>query len=128
MTLPNADPIFAAIERMKTAHAVLDTVVDEYSKLETLLPEDKRRSENQGGELFIAPDDDPHWIDNQRRYNAASDGIDERAADLLKVRPTTISGVIALLRYAQDDSCWPDNFADDLLGHVADALEAMAEG
>jgi hypothetical protein len=124
------DPIFAHLERLQATWVELDVVVGEYSDLQQLLPPEKRESENRGGELTINPGDDPRWIDNQRRYRDVNDAIDDRSRELLDVRPTTVAGVVALLRYAQDQlnkgDMLVDELADELYGHVANALEAMA--
>jgi hypothetical protein len=122
------DPIFPALERLQATWAELDAVVGEQSRLEQLLPPEKQRSNNSGGELTIVPGDDPRWIDNQRQYRATFDAVDARERGLLEIRPTTTAGIVALLRYAQGQVDKGNTLIDELdqlYGHVADALDAL---
>jgi hypothetical protein len=61
--------------------------------------------------------DDPRWIDCQRAVVLAWKVQDEAAVALLNVRPTTLAGVTALLRYAVeanvDDQVWPAELLTD---------------
>jgi hypothetical protein len=116
------DPIFAAIEAHRTAMTTFNAVVDAQSELRS----STREYEALGGPL-------------DRAYDAQHDA----ALALLSVAPTTITGAVALLRYANEytetesgDDMWPDHPVTDdddarpwaffLHAHVADALEQIA--
>lgn len=138
-----ADPIFLAIDRVRTAEAGAETTCDEVAKLERLLPSKKRRSNNLGGGVNIDPNDDPRWVASVQRYRVVFDEVDAASLRLLDVRPTTVAGIIALLRYAHQYVTggreWPQQILEDgqtdeefgldfsvvLHKHVADALEVL---
>jgi hypothetical protein len=126
------DPIFAAIERHKAAELEYAADLDEQEQLEQTLPDDKRRSTSR---YDLNPDDDPRWLALCQRLDAASSAAQ---CDLLDIYPTTVEGLIALLRYADDCQAegkdWPQVEDDDgtsveflalLCRHAADALEEM---
>jgi hypothetical protein len=96
------DPIFAAIEAHSRAEAEFSAALGRLSDLENELPEERRRSEINMGVLAIVSEDDPLWIEFQRTVLAASKITDEAATNLLNTRPTTLAGVVAVLRYAYD--------------------------
>ena len=47
-------------------------------------------------------EDDPRWVDVQKFVVATCKTTDEAATQLLNTRPTTLAGVVAVLRYAYD--------------------------
>jgi hypothetical protein len=117
LAVPNQDPIFAAIGAHRAATAGVLAITEAHSALETELPTDKRRSiVTVCGEEIVATDD-PRWIDCQRAVVLAWKVQDETAVALLNVRPTTLAGVTALLRYAVeadvDDQVWPAELLTD---------------
>ena len=51
------------------------------------------------GEEIVATDD-PRWIDCERAVKLAFNTQDDAAVELVGVRPRTLAGITALLRYA----------------------------
>jgi hypothetical protein len=120
------DPIFAAIDRANATWAALDQICIEQGELEKLLPQEKRRTENCSSRLKIERGDDPRWIANQRQWRATSDAYDKRLKDLTRVRPTSVAGVAALLRYLEAYTAQNAfELIDELLANAAGALEAL---
>jgi hypothetical protein len=111
LAVPNQDPIFAAIGAHRAATAGVLAIVEAHDALETELPKNKRRSNITICGEEIVESDDPRWIDCERAVILAWKVQDEAAVALLNVRPTTLAGVTALLRYAVeanvDDQVWP---------------------
>ena len=109
------DPIFAAIERHKAAMVVYIATYRDGSDLEESLPRDRKRSRIFGSmpsdDDVIVATDDPRWIASERAYFVASEAADELAMALLEIRPTSVAGAAALLRYAteyvDDGHLWP---------------------
>jgi hypothetical protein len=110
----DADPIFAAIQRYRDASASFAALFE-----------------------MDLEDDDP-------RKAVAMDATSATADALLEIRPTTVEGVAALLRFAYEHEkgnhgVWPDGYVDDdgddgrfgyswsfmLHKHLAIALEAI---
>jgi hypothetical protein len=115
------DPIFAAIAAHKAAEQAYRDAILLTERLESELPEDMRQSDLP----HIVETDDPRWIAAERTTQATSEEEEECGAALLDVRPTTLSGLLSLLRYA--DECgrgrdWPDR----VVSAAAEALEALA--
>lgn len=138
------DPIFAALDQLKAAEIELTAACFENSDMEELLPPEVRRSEITAHKTNIVPTDDPRWIAAERRLRKAFVAVDECSLNLLDVRPTTIAGLSALLRFSyqyevEDGRQWPDNliphdkpdstlsvdFAVFLNLHAAQALDEM---
>jgi hypothetical protein len=121
MTMMNQDPIFAAIGAHRAATAGVLVIIKVHDALETELPNDKRRSLVTVWDEEIAATDDPRWIDCQRALILAWEVQDEAAVALLNIRPTTLAGVTALLRYTVDanvdDQVWPSDLLTDDAGN-----------
>ena len=111
------DPIFAAIENHKAANRNVEAVVSEHSRLESILPRDKRKSSISAWEEKIVETDDPLWIENERAVIRSFEAETDAACVLVSICPTTIAGIIALLRYAnaadKDGEAWPRELASD---------------
>src|SRR5262249_44582264 len=60
------DPIFAAIEAHRKAHAAFVAALDPESRLEETIPAGRRQSKNWSGELTIVETDAPEWIACQK--------------------------------------------------------------
>jgi hypothetical protein len=132
------DPIFAAVEAHRRAVAAHGEAVDTEMALEESLPDDRRRSLITIWEEKIVETDDPRWIASERARRAAVDTVDDLAMNLVKIEPTTIAGIEALLRYFADneDNIFPDGvdrddgseevFGTYLARHAADALRKIA--
>ena len=121
LAVPNQDPIFAAIGAHSAATAGVHAIIEAHNALETELPNDRRRlSVSVGGEEIVATGD-PRWIDCQRAVLRAWEAQDDAAVSLLNIRPTTLAGVTALLRYAVeanvDDQVWPAELLTDDAGN-----------
>ncbi len=100
--VPAVDPIYAAITAHKAAISAFSKAADARSALE------------------IANTDDPRWIDAEEKVRATSEAMDETALSILKVKPTTLEGAIAVLRYAVDHvdrfgemMGWPEDLRPD---------------
>lgn len=106
-----ADPIFAAIEAHKAAHAAFLLCVDRHCALEAELPKAQRQSMISIWEEKIVETDDPRWIEAEREWHNTSDAEEEAAAQLVSVLPTTKAGLCALLAHAvafdTDGEGWP---------------------
>jgi hypothetical protein len=115
------DLIFDAIERHRRAHAIWSAAVHREFKLE-----------GKDGANFI----ESQLVTEEKaieRHNAC--------VDLVTIYPTTIAGVIALLRYYAEhaaldgDTCWPEYLDDEgehehgeaLVRHAVAALERISE-
>ena len=100
-------------------------------------------------EEHIVETDDPRWIAAEENTLQTSDVMDDRACDLVNIKPTTIAGLAALLIYVatvekegDGDLAWPPGLVDEeedvgqrgkswscfLHSHLADSLQAMATG
>lgn len=107
------DPIFAAIERHRQSIAPWLAAV-EYE--------------------FGIDRNDPRHAEAERMTAEKQGNLLETCADLIRIYPTTIAGVVALLRYfaqsaADDRVYWPGRHTDyelDLARHAAAALERIA--
>jgi hypothetical protein len=134
------DPIFAAIENHKAAYNNVSALVSEHSQLERILPHDKRQSRVDVWREEIVETDDPRWIETERAIHNAFDAETDASCVLVSICPTTIAGVIALLRYAnavdKDGEAWPRELASDdgtktrswhyfLIEVIAEALPGM---
>ena len=121
------DPIFATIAAHQKAAAALIVALKHKWRLEDKL----------GGRAYDG--DDPKWIAAEKAEDAAWRARDAAALRLVRIKPTTTDGAIALLNYFADiggDDVPPiSDGAAEKLGapfgcllarHVARALERMA--
>jgi hypothetical protein len=106
------DPIFAAIERHRSAWVDWSTIVErEYGR--GLYHDDPRYAASEAA------------IDTKQAFRC------DRLDDLVQTYPTTIGGVVAFLKYYAetfelDETYWPDDYGDVVAGHAAAALERIA--
>lgn len=115
------DPIFDAIERHRRAHAIWSAAVHREITLE-----------GKNDVRFI----EPQLVTEEKAIERHNAGV-----DLVTIYPTTIAGVIALLRYYAEhasldgETCWP-GYSDDevehehgeaLVRHAVAALERISE-
>jgi hypothetical protein len=122
------DPIFAAIARHQAAEAAYSIVAKDNDQLEHLIPDDKQRGGLWCHELSLDPNDDPRWTAHLIALQRVGCELEEPKAELLDTVPTTMAGVIALVRYARErDACGDGCLAVGLYGNIADALEALTE-
>jgi hypothetical protein len=112
-----ADPIFAAIENHRAVYRNLEALVSEQSRLEVSLPRERRQSSFNAWEEKIVETDDPRWIESERAVMRSFDAETDAACVLVSICPTTIAGIIALLRYAnavdKDGEAWPRELMSD---------------
>lgn len=114
-----SDPIFAAIEAHKAAMAAFRDCLSAHSKLESLLPRDKRQSNVDAHGESIVETDDPRWIENERDVMRLSAAETDAACTLIcsEAQPATMAGVMALLQYAishdTDGEMWPERLCID---------------
>ncbi|KWV54340.1 hypothetical protein AS156_01015 [Bradyrhizobium macuxiense] len=102
----DVDPIFAAIEAHKAANAEWDRRMEDQERLENML--DHYR-------------DDPRWIESERKIHDGRDHNDAAALNLLKVMPTTLGGVMALLQHAIDFNVDGPAFIEELNSRELDS-------
>jgi hypothetical protein len=111
------DPIFAAIENHKAAYRNVEAVLSEHSRLESILPREKRESNIDAWEEKIVETDDPRWIESERAVMQSFDAETDAACVLVSICPTTMAGIIALLHYANavdgDGEAWPRELMSD---------------
>jgi hypothetical protein len=65
-----------------------------------ILPREKRESNIDAWEEKIVETDDPRWIESERAIMLSFDAETDAACVLVSICPTTMAGIIALLRYA----------------------------
>jgi hypothetical protein len=149
-TPPSADPIFAAIERHRTALALHDSAHAHFRAMRALYPHPADEEQD--------PDDFFDWPIEQRfafreaqaaryegtpsqiasdRWNNQSDELDEATEVLVETSPTTIAGAAAALEYWAEFSvrlgeCSDFDFLEmdcgsRLQAGVADALRNIME-
>ena len=84
------------------------------------MPKEKRYSSVTVWEEDIVATDDPRWIECERTVMHFMNAETDAACVLVSVLPTTIAGVVALLRYAVDADTdgegWPPEVESD--GHI----------
>jgi hypothetical protein len=98
----SVDAIFVPIEAHQRAEEEFSAALRRLSGLENELPKERRRSEINMGLLAIVSEDDPMWVEVQKTVLATHKTTGEAATQLLNTRPTTLAGVVAVLRYAYD--------------------------
>lgn len=111
-----ADPILAAIEAHKAAYAAYSATVN---------PQDtawRRQNGLDTSDEAMAP--------VHAAYDAASEAEVKAWVAVTQVRPTTLSGMLAFLRYAQQHAAEHDGMTDapsveDVFGIIADGLAAL---
>jgi hypothetical protein len=110
-----ADPIFDAIEAHQAARLAFENAFSRGCALEKELPREKTRSWITAWEETIVETDDPRWIGSIREVNRASDAANDAAYALANVAPTTMAGVVGLLRYAISirSEEWPEGVQSD---------------
>lgn len=102
---PKADPIFAAIEHHRAAHAELES---NCSKLDTA----ESHARRAGNKLKARK--------AKKKLNVLQRAYDRAADALLDISPQTIAGMSALLSYAADHavrSGWPTGYVDKRVSH-----------
>ncbi|MGY3605127.1 MULTISPECIES: hypothetical protein [unclassified Bradyrhizobium] len=110
------DSILQVIEKHKAAYAAYGAAIDHSGDMEREVPKERRRSDFDASGEEIFETDDPRWIESQRAVSRTSREVDEVAIELLNVRPTTLAGLCALVRYAIDHDVdgmhWPARLED----------------
>lgn len=123
------DPILEAIETHKAANAKFLEWVRFHNKLESELPEEKRRSDINAWETKIVESDDGRWIEAERQVDLTGDAERNAAWALLEVTPTTRAGILALLVHADvhdvDGFSWPDDWHRSLIEILAEELPKL---
>lgn len=112
-----ADPIFAAIRKHADARAVFSATVN---------PQDTAWVRQNGGDTS-----DEAMAPARAAYEAACAAEMQAWGALFETQPTTLPGVLALLRHCQAWAPSNDGQADapameDVFGFIADSLEAVA--
>jgi hypothetical protein len=127
------DPIFAAIDRHKTANAEFERVVRREEQLTETIPAERRRrhyvGDRDNAEMIAS--DDPAWTEYMDAWFAASDAANDRALDLLNIAPISIAGVAALLNYAaafekNGGELFPDTIEEGGANPLAGGTACMA--
>jgi hypothetical protein len=116
-----SDPIFLAIQAHRQAFAAHDVAVRRRARMVATIDRDR-----------------PELVEADAAVETTQGAEDYAALALLGVRPTTIAGCVALLRYAHEfamsGEAWPEHVGIDdgpawstvLFEHVAGALDALA--
>jgi hypothetical protein len=90
-------------------------LIDVIEELGHEIPPSARRSEWNVSGPTIIPSDDERWKEAQRQHHYEFYHSDEIAMRMLSVRPTTLTGAVALLEYATDHIdqgyLWPDDLS-----------------
>ena len=115
---PLPDPVFAAIRAHTAARRAFSATVN---------PQDAAWVRGRGGDTSaeaMAPAQSP--------YETAGEAEKEAWTALFGVRPTTLPGVLALVRHAQQFASENDGLTggpalEDVFGTIADGLEAVAK-
>jgi hypothetical protein len=92
------DPIFASIERHRTAFRIWR---DAYDRLDAL------QDRGEFSEIPPRHTDAPEWIEANTAYVAAVEEVAKALEILLSTLPTTITGVADLLDYVGRKECHP---------------------
>ena len=120
------DPILAAIEAHKAAHAKWLSWLHRRSELESDLPKERRHSNIDAWGEKIVETDDPKWIEAERECDLTGDAETDAAWAILDELPTTKAGVLALIGHtiAHDpDGCaWPEGWHDALLEALSETI------
>jgi hypothetical protein len=115
LAAPSADPILEAIEAHKVAYARFMAALEVLNSLEEELPRHKRRSEVKSDREKIIETDDPRRIDCARNVQNAIDLEVDAGVDLVRVRQTTLNGLLVLLSHAVEHDGgeqWPQGELD----------------
>jgi hypothetical protein len=86
LTAAPPDPIFAAIERHRTAAEAFTATVDEQAELEI---------------AGVPKDDPPRWQDFERRSEVIYDRLKEARRQLFEA-PMSIAGLVVLVEYMEE--------------------------
>ena len=130
-----SDPIFAAMKRHTDAEEAYGKVLGELEDIEVLVPRDRRQSRLYDDHITMAAGDDPRWIENLEKQRDSMCATERRADDLLEVKPTTVAGLVTLLRFAYAFEAgggeWPNGgrrgcFLAMLCKHAADSIELLS--
>ena len=104
------DPILAAIEAHKAAYADFERAVDALNALESEIMA-------KGSRLSRERDEDPRVAELEGTLSVSSDAETDAACVLVAVRPTTIAGLMALLKHAlahdKSGEAWPSDLQSD---------------
>jgi hypothetical protein len=122
-----ADPIFAAIEDHKRLIADTEVARLAYNAVEATRPSDCWKGER--GEQWEAASG---FDEAEDAWEGSMGDLNDGAEDFMNVTPTTMPGVIALLRYLEDfgdrpDDVWelPEDWANTALQTVRDSLSEL---
>jgi hypothetical protein len=112
-----ADPIHKAIAAHVAGLAALEAGIDVLYALEAELPKELRRSNVCFYEEVIVETDDARWIECQKNLHALHEADQEAALGLINVEPTTLAGLLALMRhvtaYEARGNNWPSGLQED---------------
>lgn len=135
-----ADSVLEAIEAHKAARVALSAAASLNLALDRELPIEKCRSHINVWEETIVETDDPRWIEAERTVMRCMNAENDAACVMIRIRPTTMAGVLALLRYAvdadSDGEGWPPivqpgdarSWHHFLIANLAEVLPELAAG
>jgi hypothetical protein len=112
------DPIYAAIERHRAAEQEFS---DRCLEVDDIVWYRQQVEAGRAAELRYVPE----TPEADAEYDRLNSIVNRAANDLTKMKPTTMRGAIALLRYVDADDDWT---GDLNLSSFADALEAIERG
>jgi hypothetical protein len=127
------DPVFAAIEAHRTAHAKFIAAFDASAEIAITLPRHERRWFFRVDEPLPPANctDNPEYLAAEIEHGRAFLALDDATETILQVKPVTLAGLQALLQYTSDyvrehgGDHFPDEFFAELVGFCAKALPAM---
>jgi hypothetical protein len=126
----NDDPIMQLIDRHKAATDDLDAACSHLSDMEEAIPDQLRQGDACRWEVDVVETDAPRWTAANIRYNDCIIRQDAIAIEMLKVRPTTLTGLRAMLTYAAqhvaEGYIWPND--RDQLKHLDQDEDTMNPG
>jgi len=93
------DPILGAIETHRRAFHACNEEHRQTDRLESIIPRDRRRTLSVDE---ICETDDPRWIAHERELHRLHEAEANAECELAYVEPTTVEGILALLKYARE--------------------------
>jgi hypothetical protein len=140
------DPIFAAIEAHKKAYAELSALLDRHSDLEERLAAEVEHLRHDPPERYrqlkALQAATPEWTASERELDIFHAAETEAVCGMIEVRPSTLAGAAALMRYVVEQERigneWPTGLEDAETGfdnedwvtflhrNVAETIEAAA--
>jgi hypothetical protein len=123
------DPIFAAIERCRVAYDAYGQALVDKDEIETQIPAERQKWFWAVWQPNPPPgdNDDPRWIESERAFERISNNSTQTVVDLVRTKPTTPVGMLAMMKYAVACENQGDNWADLFTGFDEKSGEPVYE-